>query len=117
MDLQEIIRTSVWQVAPVEEQPEIRLERWSVREIQPNGTWHFVGWNVAGEGRVSSAIVSFDPERLTGRTSSGRVYALAGAPGLDPDGEYVFSMWRRGQRGAAEEERNITKEVLEKYSH
>lgn len=83
----------VWNVAPVNEDPEIALTHWSVIEF-PNGDRHFVGYNAAGrEGRVSSLIESFDPETMKGVTRSGRVYSLEGPTGTHGDARYVFTRW------------------------
>lgn len=83
----------IWSVAPVEEDPEIVLIHWCVVEF-PNGDRHFVGYNTSGrEGRVSSLIVSFDPEKRCGVTQSGRVYSLSGPTGRHGDAQYVFARW------------------------
>lgn len=85
---------AIWGVAPVAEEPEIRLYNWSIRAVLPERTRHFVGWNRASrEGRVSSAIVTFDPATRRGVTERGRVYELVGPPGTHPDAEYVWGRW------------------------
>ena len=90
----ELITGGVWSVAPVAEEPEVRLRHWSIREIFPERTRHFVGWSQAGrEGRVSSAIVTFDPSTRRGVTERGRIYELIGPPGTHPDAEYVWGRW------------------------
>lgn len=114
--IQIILTGGIWQVKPVEDEPEICLKNWSIREVHPAGTRHFVGWNVAGEGRVSSAIVEFDPKKLLGRTASGRVYALLGQPGYDADAEYVFSRWCRIPGQGAETVRDVTDDILRSLS-
>jgi hypothetical protein len=87
----------VWIVAPIEREPEIKLASWSVREL-PGGDRHFVGWNTRGvEGRVSSRIVSFDPEARRGVTNSGRVYELVGDEGTNLDANYVWHVWCGGR--------------------
>lgn len=84
----------VWKTTPVERAPELRLARWSVREVQPGATRHLVGYNTTErEGRVSSRITAFDEERHRAMTESGRVYELAGRPGHDSDAEYVWQRW------------------------
>lgn len=83
----------VWMTIPVKEQPSLTLERWSVIQMPERGR-HFVGWCLENsEGRVSSPIVKFDRKTLRGVTSTGRVYQLQGAPGLDGDAEYVRNRW------------------------
>jgi hypothetical protein len=80
-------------VASIEEQPSLTLTEWKVVEIDV-GTRHFVGYNAEGrEGRVSTAIVSFDPATGKGRTASGRVYQIEGRPGLNGDAVYVWDAW------------------------
>ena len=85
---------TIWNVAPVTEDPEIFLVSWKVMETK-EGTRHFVGYNVSGrEGRVSSAIETFDKEHMTGITSSGRVYKLKGPSISNSDADYVWGRWR-----------------------
>ncbi|WP_233886385.1 hypothetical protein [Paraburkholderia flagellata] len=77
--------------APVEDEPEIFLECWSLRRTD-EGAVHFVGFSVqSGDGRVSTKIVEFDPKRRTGLTESGRRYWLLGSGGYDSDAEYVWN--------------------------
>ena len=83
----------VWSVTRVEEEPSTTLVRWQIWEL-PNGDRHFAGWAVeAQEGRVCSAVQSFDAARLRGLTRSGRVYQLVGRPGVDTEGAYVWRGW------------------------
>lgn len=83
----------IWNVASIEEEPTTTLHRWQVFET-PDGTRHFCGYATAQrEGRVSSAVVAFDPATMSGRTASGRVYRLEGPGGLHPDADYVKSFW------------------------
>lgn len=67
-------------VRPLEEEPEIDLERWSicldgVGEIRllgsPSGTTRM---------RISSPVLSFDVDGKSARTMSGRQYRLLGEP-------------------------------------
>lgn len=77
-------------VAPVYVQPHVTLERWRVRETRL-GQRHFVGYCVENhEGRVSSAIRSFDTVTGVGVTSSGRRYLLSGWPCFDGDAERIW---------------------------
>lgn len=94
--VREMITNSVWETAPVEDEPEVRLARWQVYAVGEGR--HFVGYNLSWqEGRVSTAIQTFDPATRRGTTASGRVYELVGPPGPDSDGEWVFSLWLKGQ--------------------
>lgn len=79
------------------EEPETLLEKWRVMVVERRGetTMHFVGRVVGEDGRVSSRIVSFDRESMTGTTHSGRKYRLVGGSGLDPDANYVRGHWLR----------------------
>ncbi|GAA5176171.1 hypothetical protein GCM10025771_10200 [Niveibacterium umoris] len=82
-----------WIVGSLEEEPTVILTRWCVYEIE-SATWHFVGHvGARNRGRVSSAIVTFDPITARGRTQSGRVYHLQGAPGLNTEGAYAWELW------------------------
>lgn len=100
----------VWNVCDISAQPHLRLASWRIFEIQ-NGDRHFVGYNIDdGEGRVSSAICSFDPHLMRGVTASGRIYMLIDAPGYDADADYVWAVWSRINQ--VEEYRDVTQEVL-----
>lgn len=84
---------SIWRTAPVETAPVVELSQWSVFQTE-TGQRHFVGYNTrSGEGRVSSAIVEFDPKTLSGLTTTGRLYQLIGPPGVNSDAEYVKHRW------------------------
>ncbi len=75
----------------VEERPEILLSCWSIRETN-SGKRHFVGYDVSHrDGRVSTAIKTFDPGTRIGKTASGRIYKLDGRAGTDSDAEYVWN--------------------------
>ncbi len=90
-----LIKGGVWATTPVEEVPSISLRNWAVLELS-NGDRHFAGYNITeGEGRTSSKIETFDKSTMRGVTSSGRVYELQGAPGLEGDGAYVWARWKR----------------------
>lgn len=89
------ISGGVHAISPVGVEPQTVLTRWSLRQViglDGKRTRHLVGWAVF-EGRVSTAIVSFDLARLHVITESGRLYHLAGPPGYDSDAEYVFRRW------------------------
>ena len=84
---------AIWSVPDIYEQPSISLIRWVVRETS-RGERHFVGYNVEDrEGRVSSAIQSFNAETCKGVTQSGRIYQLVGPAGYDRSGDYVWRNW------------------------
>lgn len=89
----------IWNTKSIVQTPEITLNSWRIFEvsgqISPKITRHFVGYNIGErEGRVSSAIVTFDAAEAKGVTSSGRVYHLYGGAGFNPDAEYVWDHWK-----------------------
>ena len=91
----------IWRVKPIAEVPEVILDNWTIFEVMtplwPGKTRHFVGYNLGDrEGRVSSAIVEFDVEKMLGKTRSGRVYKLAGHQGDgSADGLHTWGLWCR----------------------
>ena len=100
----------IWATAPITREPEVRLSNWQIVEIDA-GTWHFVGFNIRlREGRVSSAIVTFDPEARTGVTRSGRVYKLEGEPGTDPDADWTWAGWK--WRNSVKSHKVVTEQAL-----
>ena len=113
------ISGGVWKCAPVSERPEIILTDWNVFEVQlparNERTRHFAGQNVTdGEGRASSAIVTFDPVTGRGLTESGRVYQLQGRTGFTGDGEYTWHHWR--SINAVTEVVDVTLEIKKKMA-
>lgn len=94
----EAAENSIWATPPVRDQPCITLIRWSVMETE-TGERYLVGHNLADrEGRVSTGILSFDPNTLTATTESGRFYRLVGPSGHDPDGNWVWTQWARSRQ-------------------
>lgn len=87
----------IWRTPGVGDQPAINLIRWRVVEVtcgQHQGARHLVGYCPENcEGRVSTAIMSFDAVAMQLTTKSGRVYQLLGEPGYDCDGEHVWRAW------------------------
>lgn len=85
----------LWKTKPVEEQPEITLTFWHLIKVAGDDltTLHLIGRADTGGGRVSSAILDFDQERLVAKTVSGRVYKLEGAQSIDDDALYVLEHW------------------------
>lgn len=92
---------NVWSQPPVDMQPRKLVSSWAVYRAAPRGgksselfELHFVGRDLTdGGGCVSSRIMSFDPKTMCGTTRSGRIYQLAGFPGVDLDAEYVLNHW------------------------
>jgi ATP-dependent Lon protease len=113
VNLSKRIVMPIFAVAPVHEEPEETISRWSIREArfdEPNDqSRHVVGYvDRKGKGRVSSAIQSFDRDTMRIQTRSGRVYQLDGPPGFDPDAEYVWSHWKTLNQ--VRDERDVTQE-------
>lgn len=91
--LDAIQATSIWKVKDITDEPETILTQWSVWKVDDE-TIHFVGW--AGyEGRVCSAVQSYDPKTKCGITKSGRIYKLQGAPGNNLDALHVWDAWKQ----------------------
>jgi hypothetical protein len=90
---------AMWQIGPVEAEPETTLCRWQViQATYANGdepcTLHLVGRNTASwSGRVSTGVVELDVAAQRARTQSGRVYELDGPPGIDAEAAYVWELW------------------------
>lgn len=94
----------------VEKTPEQEISNWSIMEVtapEP-ATRHLVGSIPGRDGRVSSAIQSFDPASRIAVTRSGRRYKLAGEPGFSTNAEYVWNAWA-GLNGVTES-RDVTAE-------
>lgn len=84
----------LWPVPSVFEEPNLNVERWQVYETN-TGDRHLVGYCPERfEGRVSSAIATFDPKKAYIVTVSGRSYALIGEPGFDGEGDHVWQGWK-----------------------
>jgi hypothetical protein len=94
-----IIIMPIFSVAPVYYEPEETIMRWSIREAlfddSTDKSRHLVGYILRkSKGRVTSAIQSFDRDKMRIKTASGRLYQLEGQPGFDPDAEYVWKHWK-----------------------
>lgn len=84
---------TIWKIGPISEQPSCFIDDWCIKETDKGR--YFVGTEVPGHtGRVSTAIVEYDPDNKCGRTKSGRVYKL-GKPGYSKDGEYVWNWYKQ----------------------
>jgi hypothetical protein len=107
----EMIRHSIWATASVEVEPEVRLTNWQVYAVGSGR--HFVGFNPGWqEGRVSTAVQSFDPQTRRGSTASGRIYELVGPPGCHPDAEWVFGLWLAAQQLSHEDVIAVPPEII-----
>jgi hypothetical protein len=91
----------------------IVIALWSIREVIYGNnnvpTRHLVGFVLQESlGRASSAIQSFDKEKMLIETRSGRLYKLHGHPGDHPDSEHVWRRWKDFNH--AQDEKNVTDE-------
>jgi len=91
----------IWKTPGVHDQPCVTIIRWRVVQIvgdgECKGQRHIIGFcRENHEGRVSTNIVAFDPEKRLCITRSGRTYHLNGPPGYDADGDFVWQTWTRG---------------------
>lgn len=112
-----MLTSSIWRVAPVTDEPEVKLSHWSIRESLSEGSYakgsrHFVGLTESrSSGRVSTPILEFDPVSCKGRTESGRVYELVGESGSHPDSNYVWG--RFAYINGILEYKDISKEITQ----
>jgi len=84
-------QTSIWRVASVSDEPQTSLTQWRIFLVDGKDM-HFVGYT-GYEGRVCSAVQTFDPTTCKGVTESGRIYELVGPPGFNGDAMYVWNRW------------------------
>ncbi|UKD16857.1 hypothetical protein L3V59_40030 [Burkholderia aenigmatica] len=100
----------IWTIASVTTEPQVTLSRWRILETE-EGTRHFVGADTRDfTGRVSSAIVVFDPHTRRGQTISGRIYQLIGEPSWSSDADYVWGQWCRVN--SVQSHVDVTKQLL-----
>jgi len=102
----------IWATLPVELEPEICLQEWSVIETEPElGQRHLLGVRTdTRDARVSSPVVDFDLDTLRAHTSTGRTYQLVGLPGWTIDAQYLLISWCR--RSDVREISDVTTEYL-----
>jgi len=85
--------------------------QWSIKEViyglNEEPTHHLVGYVMSeGAGRTTSAIQSFDKEKMMITTSSGRIYKLQDKPGNNNDADYVWDFWK--SHNNAKNEKDVT---------
>lgn len=96
------------------------LDAWSAYLVPFDGpdqpwTCHVTGFRREGcKGQVSSPVMAVDPERRLVRTRSGRVYELAGRPGMNPDAFATWGQWKHRQR--VRSDRDVTEQLDEMLS-
>ena len=109
----ETLNAGYWPVPSPVVHAEAFLTSWKIVEL-PEGDWHFMGYETTyHEGRVTSKVVEFNPENMTGKTHSGRFYTLQGPPGHDGDAAYVWRQWARHNKVVSY--KDISKEVYESH--
>lgn len=104
-------------VLPLEPDTTTRLVllRWRAWEVQvPHydaPSWHLLGF-LAHEhcAKVSSALDWVSAAGDAARSKTGRLYALAGAPGVDEDADRLWAGWQR--RHGVAVLREVTAEVI-----
>jgi len=101
----------VFRTVDVAAEPVVFLSPWKVFQLA-DGSIHLCGGVGFFGGRVSSAVVSFDYEKATAKTITGRTYELTGRPGVDTDAAYVWQQWSAGN--AISSWVDVTDEVWEK---
>lgn len=109
----------LWAAPTVEEQQDVVLVRWQIFEL-PDGSRHFCGYHAEPnihEGRVSSPIVRFAPQTMTGSTRSGRSYRLLGPAGSDEDADRVKYAWLRFNGFEIADARTVAPEPIGATSH
>lgn len=91
----------IWRTPSVENEPVIELTDWRVFALSSNEmetrTLHLVGYQQAyRQGRISTALIMYDPATKRAQTQSGRTYILIGGPGSgSSDGLYTLDVWSR----------------------
>lgn len=85
---------SVHEPVSIIREPVVILLDWQVFRVINNKvkTVHFVGYT-GDEGRVSSAITSYDKKTRSGKSQSGRIYILEGDAGNNSDAGYTWDRW------------------------
>ena len=88
---------SIWKPTDVTQEPHTKLTQWRIYRVKADfhgtgDTIHFVG-SAGYEGRVSSAIQTFDARSHKGISGSGRIYQLLGDSGFNGDAMYVWGRW------------------------
>ncbi len=90
----------------VSSEPEVFLSRWRIFETD-DGLQRLVGFDSVDHGRVSSALVTLNPETMRVQSSDGLTYRLLGEPGNFWDVIDTWEIWFHtftpGQGGAVKD--------------
>ena len=103
----------------MEDEPELHLDLWWVFGVPSSDgqgqDHHINGFVIPGfYGKVSTKIVSFDPEKRVAITSTGRKYFLSGRQGVNNDALHVFQKWLEIAGLAEAEVEDVTAQYLPK---
>lgn len=106
------IKGGIWRPDPLDMEPVTELYQWQVFEVpsidQDDRDRHFVGTCRSDPGRVSSRIMDFNKETMTGTSRSGRKYKLVGMPGFHNEAAYVWSRFMSINKIDEKEVTNVT---------
>ncbi|TXC88495.1 hypothetical protein [Paraburkholderia azotifigens] len=87
------------------------LSRWRIFETD-DGLKRLVGYDSVDQGRVSSALVTFNQKTMHVQTSDGLTYRLLGEPGFFWDVIDTWDIWfhtiTRGQGGCV---KDVTEQI------
>ena len=73
---------------------QVYLNQWSVKEVESDGSHHFVGFNIQSrQVIVSPCIISFLKRTQLGVTRNEKKYFLVGEPGRSDFSEKVWEDW------------------------
>ena len=73
-------------------EPDVYLSRWRIFETD-DGLKRLVGYDSVDQGRVSSALVTFNRTTMQMQSSDGLTYRLLGAPGFFWDVIATWGVW------------------------
>ncbi|MCF6203437.1 MAG: hypothetical protein L3J59_07170 [Methylococcaceae bacterium] len=96
-------------IESVEKEPTVDVVNWSVHRVtffNGDKSEHLLGFVPDKQGRVTSAIQSFNADTRKITTASGRVYTLVGPPGECEDAAYVWQYWKNMNGDV--KDRNVT---------
>lgn len=87
-------------------EPDVYFSRWRIFETN-DGLKRLVGFDSVDHGRVSSALVTFNPKTMHVQSSDGLTYRLLGEPGSFWDVIDIWDIWfhtiTRGQGGTVKD--------------
>jgi len=91
----------------------VYLNQWSIKEIESDGSHHFIGFDLnSRQIVVSPCIISFLKSTRTGITRNEKQYFLVGEPGSSTSIEKVWETWCKERSIPELEWVDITKEYV-----